>query len=83
MIVSRGILPPWRLSSCTWSRSRGSQATLLPPSKAEPACVATVPLELGPFDNEPRLGVSSELEDEAPATRLRESPPAELIYHVK
>lgn len=58
---------------------------MLPPSKAEPACVTTVPLGLGPFGVQLGLGASSEAEDdEAPATRLRESPPAELIaYHVQ
>lgn len=39
MIVSRGGRPPSR--ALPWSsRSRGSNATLLPPSSAEPACVA-------------------------------------------
>ena len=37
MIVRRGGLPPRRASSSSRSRSRGSYAILLPPSKAEPA----------------------------------------------
>lgn len=45
MIVNLGIFPPCRPSSPSLSRSRGSNAILLPPSKAEPACwVAAPPL---------------------------------------
>lgn len=40
MIVNRGIFPPiLAVSLASWSKSRGSNAILLPPANADPACV--------------------------------------------
>lgn len=85
MIVSRGGLPPSRASSSSRSRSRGSNAILLPPSNAEPAWYEGEVNE-SDRDTEPPLEAegplmpsasSSPVEAEA-GTRRRERP-AELI----
>lgn len=80
MIVNLGARPPCFLSSPSLSKSLGSNAILLPPSKAEPACAEGLangaPLENGD------VGPSSEVDvdDEPPAATLRrDSPPFEVI----
>jgi hypothetical protein len=95
MMVSRGALPPCLWSSLSRSRSRGSKAILLPPSKADPACCddgiavgLDVPLPplltvLGelrePLDVGP-LSSSTDVADEPPpGTLRRDNPPFEVI----
>lgn len=86
-MVNLGAFPPCLLSSSSRSRSRGSKAILLPPSKAEPACETEA---LTPWKEE-ELGVEEWLEPLRPqassassfgveaegATRRRERPPAD------
>ena len=88
-MVNLGAFPPCLLSSSSRSKSRGSKAILLPPSKAEPAC-ETEALTPGKEEElgveewfeplRPQLSSTSSLDGEAEgATRRRERPPAEVI----
>jgi hypothetical protein len=94
MMVSFGVLPPCFLSSLSLSKSRGSKAILLPPSKADPACcdgVTAVGLDVPLPPLLVTLEVARELfgppsssatvvDDDAPAGTLRrDSPPFDVI----
>ena len=74
MSVNRGIFPPSRSYSLSFSRSRGSNAILLPPSNAEPACAVRPAEVMVPFPGgECGRRSSSEVDELAPTLR-RESP---------
>jgi hypothetical protein len=78
MSVRRGIFPPCRASSLSFSKSRGSKAILLPPSKAEPACATSPPPLFGGVPLGIGCVVTSFEGEELPAT-LRLERPVELI----
>ena len=93
MIVSLGALPPCLASSSSWSiKSRGSNAILLPPANADPACdvdaltdcdeLGECLLDVGaevllPLSPQASPSSSSAAEEDA-ATRRRWSPPEDM-----